>query len=96
MSCKEITIYQKRGGSLVTVRQLAQLPGYGWLTESVFRHLIFEAKPRFNSRGEKIAGNGLETALVRLRRRLLIDVQAWDAWIDSHRAEFPTDGESAL
>ena len=95
MSSREIAIHQRRGGCLVTVRQLAQLPKYGWLTESAVRHLIFEANPRYNSRGDLVGGNGLEMAIVRLGRRLLIDLAAWDAWIDRHRAEFLADGEDA-
>ena len=68
MSHKELLFHHSQ---LVTVRQLSQLSEYGWLTESVVRHLIFEAKPRYNSKGEKIDGNGLEPAIVRIGRRLL-------------------------
>lgn len=88
MTLEEIPFHHRR---LVTVRQLAGLSEYGWLTESAIRHLIFEAPSRYNSKGERIEGNGLEAAIIRIGRRLLIDLRAWDQWIDSHRAEVAAD-----
>ena len=72
-------------GECVTVIQLASHPRYPWLTEAAIRHLIFNAEPRFNSKGEEIPGNGLSKAILRLGRRVLIDLDAFDEWLNSHR-----------
>jgi hypothetical protein len=71
---------------LVTVKQLAAMPEYAWLTESALRHLIFDAEPRLNSAGDLVGGNGLDVAVVRLGRRVLIDIPAFDTWVMSHKS----------
>jgi len=53
-------------------------------TQASLRNLILNSRDRLNSRGEKIAGNGLEEAgaIVRIGRRVLIDEQAFfSRWI---------------
>lgn len=72
------------GGEIMTVKQLAEHPRYRWLTESALRHMIFEASPRLNSKAEQVSGNGLDCAIIRMNRRVLIDVDAFDAWLRSH------------
>lgn len=69
----------------VTVGQLARLPQYPWLTESSVRHMIYDDHPRVNSKGEKTGGNGISVAILRIGRRVLIDVKAFDTWLSSHR-----------
>ena len=70
----------------VTVKRLAELPAYkGWLTESSVRHLIFTATRRFNSKGEELPSNGLDKAIIRIGRKVLIDLDEFDRWIDDHR-----------
>lgn len=76
--------YESR--EIMSVKQLAAHPRYRWLTESALRHMIFEASPRFNSKAEEIPGNGLDCAILRLNRRVLIDVEAFDDWLRSHRS----------
>lgn len=73
------------GKRLVTVKQLVQLEGYGWLSESAVRHLLFAAKPRLNSRGEELPGNGLSAAIIRIGRRVLLDLDKFDVWIDAQQ-----------
>lgn len=75
------------GTVLITVKQLVSLPAYGWLTEASVRHLLFSAKARVNSKGETIPGNGLHEAgaIIRLGRRVLFDVSAFDQWLNSHK-----------
>ncbi|MBK1670018.1 hypothetical protein CKO28_18450 [Rhodovibrio sodomensis] len=72
---------------IVRATQVPETPGYNWLSMSALRHLIHEARPRVNSRGETIPGNGLEEAgaVVRVGRRVLIDLDQLDAWIERHR-----------
>jgi len=84
MSFKE---YEFQENVYVTVRQLAALPQYPWLTESCVRHLIYDDHPRVNSRGEKTGGNGVSVAIIRVGRRVLIDLKAFDTWLSSHRVE---------
>lgn len=68
--------------TLLTVRQFSER--HRAFTESSLRWLIFQAKPRISSRGE-MPGNGLQCALVRLGRRLLIDEAAFFAWLEQQQ-----------
>lgn len=72
---------------IVTIKQLSKMEGYAGFTEPALRHLIFESKPRLGSKGRTIPGNGLEDAgaIIRVGRRVLIDLDRFDAWLDSHR-----------
>jgi hypothetical protein len=56
---------------LLTVRQLAER--YSCWTEPAIRDLILHSRDRLNSRGEKVSGNGLDEAIVRVGRKVLID-----------------------
>lgn len=81
-------------GSLraVPVKQMVSLPPYkGIFTEPAIRALIFNAEPSFDSRGKVIQGNGLleAGAIIRLGRRVLIDLDRFDSWIGSGRATAP-------
>jgi hypothetical protein len=66
---------------LRTVSQFAE-QWQAW-TRPALRNLILNARDRLNSRGEKIAGNGLEEAgaVIRLGRRVLIDERAFFRWL---------------
>ena len=70
---------------LSNVRDISKMPGYEPFTPSVVRHLIFDAEPRVGSGGTIIPGNGLASAIVRIGRTVLIDLDRFDAWIESHR-----------
>ena len=50
-------------------------------TQAALRALILNAEDRVNSRDERIAGNGLSPAIVRVGRKVLIDEKAFLAWI---------------
>jgi hypothetical protein len=57
---------------LRTIKQLAQQnPAF---TEASLRWLVFNARQ-----------NGLDAAIVRIGRRVLIDVQKLDAWLEARR-----------
>ncbi|PLX76124.1 MAG: hypothetical protein C0607_06055 [Azoarcus sp.] len=66
-----------------TVRQVAQ--AYPAFTEAALRDLIFKAADRFNSRGDRIPGNGLAEAgaIIRIGRKVLIDFDAFESWLDN-------------
>ena len=80
-------IEKMAGKRIVSVNQVPQIAGYQWLSKHALRHLIFAASPRYNSKGEKVAGNGLEAfgVIIRLGRKVLIDLDALDKFLESHR-----------
>ena len=60
--------------SLRTVAQLAEeLPAF---TEPALRRLIFNAEE-----------NGLAPAIIRVGRKVFIDIEAFDEWLSKHRGE---------
>ncbi len=69
---------------LATVAQTAA--AYPAFPPLALRDLIFKAEDRFNSRGDCIPGNGLAEAgaIIRIGRKVLIDLDRFEAWIDSH------------
>jgi hypothetical protein len=69
----------------VTIRQCAKLrPAF---TEAALRDLKFKAFDRRNSRGDVIEGNGSGAAgvWVQIGKKILIDLEAFDAWVKSHK-----------
>jgi hypothetical protein len=68
--------------TLLTVRQFAERhPAF---QQGCLRNLIFLAESRSTSRG-KIEGNGLDAALVRIGRKVLIDEAKFFNWIDAQQ-----------
>lgn len=53
------------------------------LTKATIRSQVFKSKDRFNSRGDKIPGNGLAQsgAIIRHGRKILIDLDRYGAWL---------------
>ena len=68
--------------NLLTVKQFAGK--YPAFSQSSLRNLIFLAANRKTSIGT-IKGNGLDIALIRLGRKLLIDEARFFAWIDEQQ-----------
>ncbi len=65
-------------------RQAAKLrPAF---TAPALRDIRFKAADRLNSRGEIIKGNGSVGAWVTIGRKVLLDLDAFDKWIASHKA----------
>lgn len=66
--------------NLYTVKQFPL--AYPAFTASSLRNLIFNAGPRYSSRGE-VPGNGLLEygAILRVGRKILIDERAFFAWV---------------
>lgn len=54
-------------------------------TEAAFRDLKFRAFDRVNSRGDVIKGNGTgpKGVWIQIGRKVLIDLDAFDAWLES-------------
>ena len=70
---------------LSTVAQMLKMPEYAWATNSYLRHVIFEAEDRLGSGGVSVRGNGLAPAIVRIGRKVLIDLDEFDRWVEGHR-----------
>ena len=68
--------------ALSTVRQFSEK--YPAFPQGSLRNLIFLAESRKTSKGE-IAGNGLDVALMRIGRKVLIDDAKFFEWIDSQQ-----------
>lgn len=68
---------------LGTIAQTAK--AYPAFSQAALRDLVFNCEDRKNSRGERIRGNGLAPAVVRIGRKVLIDFDGFEAWIDAHR-----------
>lgn len=69
----------------VTINQAAELrPAF---SPAALRDLKFKAHDRKNSRGEIIKGNGTGSAgvWVQLGAKVLLDLEALDRWIESHK-----------
>lgn len=68
---------------LATVNITAKTFADAGQTPSAIRANIFKAGDRFNSRGEKICGNGLAAygAIIRRGRKVLIDLDRYGAWL---------------
>jgi hypothetical protein len=68
-----------------TIEQAAQLRQA--FTPAALRDIRFKSADRLNSRGETIKGNGSAAAgvWVSIGRKVLIDLDAFDRWIDSHK-----------
>ena len=74
---------------LVTVKMLVSMPDYSWLTEASLRQIIFNSESQLDSKGNHISGNGLKEAggIIRLGRKVLIDLDCFDQWVVSHREQ---------
>lgn len=69
--------------TLLTVKQFSDKhPAF---SQGSLRFQIFNASPRKTSLGE-IPGNGLDSALVRLGRKVMIDEARFFAWLDAQNA----------
>lgn len=74
---------QSQARTLSTVRQFSEK--YPAFSQGGLRNMIFLASKRHTSKG-KIPGNGLDVALVRLGRKLLIDEAKFFQWVDKQQA----------
>ena len=74
---------------LFTVAQFAERRP-AWPQASLRSHIL-NAAERFNSRGERIPGNGLAElgAIIRIGRRLYIDEGRWFEWIANQQRSNP-------
>ena len=83
----------RRPRRIASVKQLPETPGYEWLTVSALRHLIFNSQPRVDSKSRPVPTSGMQEAgaIIRLGRKLLIDLDRFDAWLDSHRTSIPSE-----
>ncbi len=69
----------------LTIRQLSER--YPAFSEPALRNLVFCAKPRQSTKGP-IPGNGLDRAILRVGRKVLIDAEQFQAWLNERRVSF--------
>ncbi|MDU8927668.1 hypothetical protein RXV86_09755 [Alisedimentitalea sp. MJ-SS2] len=77
----------ERESRLRTVKQMLVMKKYAWASHSFLRHAIYKADDRTASNGDILPGNGLATAIVRLGRKVLIDTDEFDRWVEDHRMQ---------
>jgi hypothetical protein len=70
---------------LARIKDIPTLTGYEWTTQSYLRHAIFDATNRIGSGGSVVPGNGLAPAIIRVGRRVLIDLDRFDEWLEAQR-----------
>ena len=73
------------GRRLTTVKQAASTPGYDCYSVQGIYHLINNSKDRYASDGIVIKGNGFDVVVIKVGRKVLIDLDAFDEWLESHR-----------
>lgn len=80
---EQVAIAQQGLPKLATVALTAKVFATAGQTPSAIRANIFKSEDRKNSRGEKIAGNGLAAAgaVIRRGRKVLIDLDRYGAWL---------------
>ena len=68
---------------LATVKTLPSCFPLLGLTAAAIHGHIFKSQDRFDSKGRKIAGNGLAStgAIIRRGRKVLVDVDRYGAWL---------------
>lgn len=81
---------------LGTVKKMVADPAYSWATESFLRHSIFNADPKQGSNGFQIPGNGLAPAIIRIGRKILIDLDEFDRWVEAHRMLTSEAGDASV
>lgn len=69
---------------IVPLTQVPEASGYNWLTLSMLRHWTFQSQPRIGADGSTISGNGFESCLLRIGRRILVNLDLMDDWLNSH------------
>lgn len=62
----------------LTIRQLSER--YPAFSEPAIRNLVFCAKPRQSTKGP-IPGNGLDRCILRVGRKVLIDEEQFQDWL---------------
>lgn len=74
---------------LATIEKTADLYTDAGLTPAALRALVFRADDRQNSRGDLLPGNGLGRfgAVLRVGRKVLIDLDRFAAFLESHRGQ---------
>jgi hypothetical protein len=81
----EIQSPSQKSPLLATVKTLPTCFPLLGLTPAAIHGHIFKSQDRLDSKGRKIAGNGLAKsgAIIRCGRKVLIDVDKYAAWLSS-------------
>lgn len=78
---------------IVPIKIMVTRPPYcDFLTESAMRQHIHNSQNRYSSRGELTSGNGMleSGVIIRVGRRVLIDLDKFDEWLLNHKPRLST------
>lgn len=73
---------------IVPVKSVSSIAGYEWIKESVLRKWIYYADtPKITAKGDAIPCNKMHQfgVIIRMNRRIWIDLDALDAFIEDMR-----------
>ena len=90
-----MTEYQDNKKLPKRVAPLTKVPTispYEWVLISSLRQWTFYSKPRHTASGKIISGNGFDMCIIRIGRRVLIDLDKFDQWIASHNVLIENEG----
>lgn len=79
---------------LRTVAQLVEELG-GAISEPAIRAQIYSAEDHVTPGGREIRANGLAPAIIRIGTKILVDLDAYIDWLESHRLAPLVDTERA-
>ena len=80
-------LHDNKTQKLYSIADMLALTQYSWLSKNMLRHYVYQSEDRFAANGSITPGNGLKKAIVKIGRKVLIDIEAFDEWIEAHRLE---------
>lgn len=72
---------------IVPLIKVPEATGYDWLLISTLRQWVFYSKPRYSASGHTIPGNGFDVCLLRVGRKLLVNLDRFEEWLHSHHEQ---------
>lgn len=82
---KELNAEKQTSPLIVPLTDTPKASGLPWLTMPKLRHWVFEAQDRYTASGEKIQGNGFDSCLIRIGRRIYVNLDSFNTWLLSHQ-----------
>ncbi len=69
---------------IVPLTMVPETSNFSWLTIATLRHWVFNSDYRYAASGQRIAGNGFNTCILRVGRRIYVDLDRLETWLLSH------------
>lgn len=70
---------------IVPLNEVPSIEGYGYLKIPTLRQWVFRSAPHFSAKGEQKPSNGFDACLVRIGRRVYVNLDSLDTWLLSHQ-----------